>query len=805
MQKILIVDDNENNVSMLKKILSKSVNDCEIVTITDSTKAIEESIKNNINLILLDIQMPVMDGFDVAFNLKAESKTKDIPIIFITSFPATDELIEKAFAVGGIDFINRSIESKLLINKIKTYLDLFYRREINLPVTQKPNKDDKLYLNNQNEVTIPKNDNFNIRINKANKLRNNFIVKKSKRVTNFLSNINNIIDSMMDGALGPLNDPQNYNLSLIVNIINQIYDEMNSTYEYFRLYDDNFKLQKKSINMKALIDVVIVKSKKFLAEKSIIIHNEIETNMPYIFGNENNLEHILLKLFKVSMSFMRSGIINISALKKKAMIEFKISINGLIIPDDLKNAMFKTFEQINKTINFDNIKNFIDFSLIYKTIELHGGNIKYIPESDTVSNFIFHLPIGKDSNIVKKYNENIIKKKIYKTRIESNSKIITHNIKENKQAVILIIDNDIIEQQILINYLLINNYNIICAQTGKEAFNILEEGQKVDLILLSIVLPEITGFDVCSILRNKYSISDLPILMIAEKDETEDIITALKAGANDFIFKPFNKKEILVRIKTILKLKESINEIKRLNELLEQRVIERTNELEIMNKELEAFSYRVSHDLMSPIHVIENCEFILMRALKNRVNEETIKTVEYIGKNTRRMKKLINKLLMLSNIIRSNLKITNFNISKIVKDVLEMYMTLEPERNVEINIKENVYITGDKELIQIAISNLIDNAWKYTKKCNIAKIEFGTRKKDKETVYYITDNGIGFDMESVGKIFKAFERLHKIKDFSGSGIGLSTVHRIIKKHHGKIWTESKKNKGTTFLFVLNIR
>ncbi len=244
--------------------------------------------------------------------------------------------------------------------------------------------------------------------------------------------------------------------------------------------------------------------------------------------------------------------------------------------------------------------------------------------------------------------------------------------------------------------------------------------------------------------------------------------------------------------------KQAEEKVRALNESERRHVAQ----LEVVNKELEAFSYSVSHDLRAPLRSIDGFSLALIEDYADKLDEQGNSHLRRIRAATQRMAQLIDDLLKLARVTRSEMRLEAVDLSALANAVLAECHKSEPKRQVECVVQEHVAAHGDPRLLHLVFENLLGNAWKFTSKTPHAKIEFATADQDGQPVYFVRDNGAGFDMAYCEKLFGAFQRLHAATDFPGIGVGLATVQRIIHRHRGRVSAEGAEGKGATFSFTL---
>ncbi|MGD1804176.1 sensor histidine kinase [Dapis sp. BLCC M126] len=345
------------------------------------------------------------------------------------------------------------------------------------------------------------------------------------------------------------------------------------------------------------------------------------------------------------------------------------------------------------------------------------------------------------------------------------------------------------------------------------------ENASFDVILLDLLLPDSQGLE--TLLNIQQKADNIPIVILTGMNDEELAMEAVRKGAQDYLIKGQFTTDILTQsIRYAIERKIIQKELKKRTEQLEQsnqELKKRTQELEAVNKELKAFSYTVSHDLRNPLTNVKGILFLLQEKHKDRFDTQDEEWLDIMNRSCNRMNQLIQDLMLFSHVEKQKAYLSDVNLSLLANQIIQQLEMKYSDKKVEAIVESNIMAVADENLMYIVLENLLSNAVKYSQKQEKVRIEVGSffnhesqelennqgeEISQKQLAYFVADNGVGFDMKNADQLFIPFERLHNKNEFEGTGIGLATVQRIIKRHGGKIWANSEVGKGSTFYFTI---
>jgi len=396
-------------------------------------------------------------------------------------------------------------------------------------------------------------------LKKMDTLKDQFLANTSHELRTPLNGIIGLAESLTDGAAGPLSSAVKKNLHMIVSSGQRLASLVNDILDFSKMKNHELEIRRKPLDIKHMADLVLMISKPLLTGKSLVLENAIAEEIPAADADENRVQQILLNLVGNAVKFTHTGSVRISAQVTDAnMVAISVSDTGIGIAADKLETVFQSFAQADASTAREYGGTGLGLSITKQLVELHGGTIRVASEPGKGSTFTFTLPLS--DSIAQQHSEPqelISRIQGYETDREETE--ILHSAtrvsgNENEKFRILVVDDEPVNQQVLANHLSTNNYHVTQALNGMDALRLFAEGSSFDLVLLDIMMPKMSGYDVAQKLREKYLPSELPIIMLTAKNRIADLIEGFSCGANDYLAKPLSKSELLARIKTHLHL-----------------------------------------------------------------------------------------------------------------------------------------------------------------------------------------------------------------------------------------------------------
>lgn len=363
------------------------------------------------------------------------------------------------------------------------------------------------------------------------------------------------------------------------------------------------------------------------------------------------------------------------------------------------------------------------------------------------------------------------------------------------KARLLIVDDEVAQMQALCDTLEDHGYQVLGRTNGEEALVALQHAP-FDLLLADLMMPGMNGI---GLLRAALAIDPMLVGIIMTGEGTiSTAVEAMQSGALDYILKPFKLSAIL----PVLGRGLTMRRLRLENAALERRVREHAAELEAANRELDAFTQSASHDLRSPLNAVLGFSTLLVNEFGPHIPVEQRNWLVHIEQSAQRMSQLIDALMRLSKVGRQALSLQTVDMTSLVRSVVDDLRQEQPQRHVTVQLGELPKALADASLLRQLFVNLLSNAFKFTRNTERAVIEVGCEPRGAEHVFFVRDNGPGFDMTRADRLFDAFQRFHQADQFEGSGVGLSIVQRIVQRHGGRLWAEAAPGRGAAFFFTL---
>jgi signal transduction histidine kinase len=512
-------------------------------------------------------------------------------------------------------------------------------------------------------------------------------------------------------------------------------------------------------------------------------------------------EKIVPNLISNAFKFTMAGEIGVRTREEKDLFVLEVSDTGIGIPEAELPRIFDRFHRVPGAAGRSHEGTGIGLALVRELVELHGGSVTV--ESTVGRGTLFrvsiprgfaHLPADAvrhtavdpgTSPVASAYAAEAARWSATSKASKSPAPSAGADSPGRRRRHVLVVDDNV-DLRGYVSGLLAGYYEVTTAADGVEALEAVKK-RVPDIVVSDVMMPRLDGLGLVRELRADPRSASLPIILLSARAGEDSAIVGLDVGADDYLMKPFSAPELLARVRTHVELAGVRRDL--------------ITELERANSELDAFSYSVSHDLRAPLRAISGFAQILVEDYSAALDREGKAHVERIRDGAHRMSALVADLLSLSRITRASVSSESVDLSELAATVVADLRRDQPTRAVDVEIEAGMIVRGDRALLRIVLVNLVGNAWKYTSRRASPKIEF-RRAPGADETFFVRDNGAGFDMAHAGALFTPFRRLHRENEFEGTGIGLATVHRIVARHHGRVWAEAEVDRGATLFFSL---
>lgn len=623
------------------------------------------------------------------------------------------------------------------------------------------------------------------RLQRLDRLKDEFLANTSHELKTPLNGIIGIVESMLDGVTGCLSHRQMENLVMVVSSGKRLTNLVNDILDFSKLKNHDIIIRQKPVDMGQLTELVMVICRPLARGKQLTLHNEIAPGV-MVLGDENRLQQVMHNLVGNAVKFTQSGSVTVTAEIKGTMVEVAVTDTGIGIPEEKLEDIFKTFEQADSSTTRMYGGTGLGLSITKKLIELHGGTIRVESEQGVGSRFTFTLPVWEGGFEQVEGNGGIL------LAIEGIAACIDgrdaagfkeeecNAVTANGQFNILVADDEPINLQVLKNQFALLNYNVKTVTNGMDALAAVEkapsDSEQFHLVILDVMMPRMSGYEVCRILREKYSPLELPVLMLTARNQPEDIQVGFAAGANDYLTKPFHKEELLARVKTLLELKRTVQ--------MEQEMV-RLGRLQLVGQ----MAASIGHEIRNPMTTVRG--FLQLLGEK----KDCIEQKEYF-------KLMIEELDRANSIIMECLLLVrDKEVEKRKQNLNDIIKALTPllQANASNSDKNVITEPGDipdlfldeKEIRQL-IHNLVRNGLEAMGPGGTLVLK--TFMNDNEVCLSVRDSGCGIPPEFVKKLGTPF---FTTKD-NGTGLGLAICYSISSRHNARIRVETGEG-GSNFI------
>ncbi len=817
---VLVVDDETDLELLITQKFRREIRAGQVQFhfATNGRRALEVLQREiEIDLVLTDINMPEMDGLTLLARLR-ESRP-GMQAIVISAYGDMDN-IRAAMNRGAYDFLTKPIDfDDLKITLEKTLAYCQERREMEQAKRAKAQAEQEAREAERKLIE---------HLQAMDKLKDAFLANTSHELRTPLNGIIGIVESIMDGATGPLRQETQRNLAMVVASGKRLARLVDDILDFSRMKAAELELRPEAVDLYAMVDAVLLLSRPLIGGKNLRLLNQIDPEISAVMVDPSRLEQILFNLIGNAIKFTEAGEVRVCALREDEDVRIEVQDTGIGIPEDKFAIIFKSFEQVEQSATRRFGGAGLGLAITRSLVESSGGRIEVHSELGHGSCFVFTLPVAYERPAGQ---PTLSARDQVLLHLRSNDQLAEQRDEEDDQpgvGQVLVVDDEAINRQVLENQLGLHGYHVTSAFDGFDALRKVEGGGDFDLVILDVMMPGLSGFEVCQRLRRSHSLHELPILLLTARNQVEDYIQGLDIGANDYLGKPFDRRELLARVRTLVALRNKAAEaLAKERDLHEERYRSLTLENEKsalaykaresaraeqqareISRQKTDFLALMSHELRTPLNAIIGYSEILQEDLTENEDKQYVPDILKISTSARNLLAMINHLLDLTKIEAGKMAVINekFRLRSLFDEVR---LTLEPlnQRNgnhLVLSVGPGLdMICTDATKLRHILLNLAGNASKFTRGGTVLlHAEMAVQADRTGLVLEIRDTGIGMSEAQLERLFQPYTQNERGRDYGGTGLGLVITKKFCDLLEATITVESQPGKGSRFQVFL---